>query len=152
MFSHPRSAISAKPPLRYAQRSLSLRNRRFRYRVVHYRMVDRRECGETEGRGLRKFAFQCFVAAREACEPIMRNDYLALAARLVRRTNEKMGSFRPSRLPSRRPKSARPTPALKMKSANSLVRACLSHETRRAVMSPEGIECRPTLHSNLHGT
>jgi hypothetical protein len=44
-----------------------------------------------EGRNLREFAFQCFVAARDACEPIMRDDYLAIAARLVRRANEKEG-------------------------------------------------------------
>jgi hypothetical protein len=44
-----------------------------------------------EGRGIREFAFQCFIAARDACDPIMRDDYLAIAARLVRRANEKEG-------------------------------------------------------------
>jgi hypothetical protein len=44
-----------------------------------------------EGRRIREFAFQCFIAARDACDPIMRDDYLAIAARLVRRANEKEG-------------------------------------------------------------
>jgi hypothetical protein len=43
------------------------------------------------GRRLRELAFQCFVAARDTCEPIIQDDYLAIAARLVRRANEKDG-------------------------------------------------------------
>ena len=46
---------------------------------------------DMEGRRIREFAFQCFIAARDACDPIMRDDYLAIAARLVRRSNEKDG-------------------------------------------------------------
>jgi hypothetical protein len=44
-----------------------------------------------EGRRLREFAFQCFIAARGSYEPIVRDDYRALAARLVQRANEKDG-------------------------------------------------------------
>jgi hypothetical protein len=45
--------------------------------------------GDMEGRRLRDFAFQCFIAALDSREPIVGDDYWALGARLMRRANEK---------------------------------------------------------------
>jgi hypothetical protein len=61
-----------------------------------------------EGRRLREFAFQCFIAARDACDPILRDDYLAIAARLVRRSNEKDGLIPPFAVTKKAPNKVGP--------------------------------------------